>query len=133
MVGTVGKVFVTKVDSDSVEKDNSFSKAYAFYVALSETPAPIWIELFMTRYETTFTNLKRQMTIQGNRVRVVTAPGEEEDHVRFLRHVVDETNKDVDEYNKKLARQAAGQGALKKMEDAEAQQIKERLRRISII
>jgi len=128
----VGKVTIKAVDSDHVEKDDSFSKAYAFYIALSETPEPVWVELFMSRYESTFTSLKREMTIQGNRVRVVTAPGEEEDHVRFLRQVVDETNKDVDEYNKKLARQAAGQSALKKMEDAEARQIKERLKKISI-
>ena len=120
------------VDSDRVEKDDSFSKAYAFYVDLSETPEPIWTELFMTRYETTFTNLKREMTIEGNRIRVVTAPGEEESHVRFLRQVIDKTNQDVDEHNKKLARQQELERRFKATEDAEAQQIKERLRKISV-
>jgi hypothetical protein len=128
----VGKVTIKAVDLDRVEKDDSFSKAYAFYIALSETPEPIWVELFMSRYESTFTSLKREMTIQGSHVRVVTAPGEEENHVRFLRQVIDETNKDVDEYNKKLARQEEQERKFKAMEDAEAQQIKERLRRISI-
>jgi hypothetical protein len=128
----VEKVTIKAVDLDRVEKDDSFPKAYAFYIALSETPEPIWVELFMSRYESTFTSLKREMTIQGSHVRVVTAPEEEENHVRFLRQVVDETNKDVDEYNRKLARQEEQERKLKAMEDAEAQQIKERLRRISV-
>jgi hypothetical protein len=128
----VKKITINGVDTDHIEKDESFPKAYAFYVALSETPEQIWVEFFMSRYEGMFTSLKREMTIQGSRVRVVTAPGEEGEHVRFLRQVVDETNKDVDEYNKKLARQEQQGRKLKALEDAEAEQIKERLRKISI-
>jgi hypothetical protein len=128
----VKKIDISGVDTDRVEKDNSFPKAYAFYVALSQAPEPIWVELFMSRYESVFTNMKRGMTIQGGHIRVVTAPGEEEEHVRFLRQVVEETNKDVDEHNRKSARQEEQERRFKAMEDAEAQQIKERLRRISI-
>lgn len=128
----VQKVLIQAVDPDRIEKDDSFPKAYAFYVVLTTTPDPIWVELFISQYENRFYNLKREMTIHGDRIRVVTAPGEEENHVRFFRQLVDETNKQVDEYNKRLADREARERRFKEQEDAEAEQIRERLKKISI-
>ena len=81
----VETITIKGVDVDRIEKDDSFSKAYAFYVQLSATPDPIWIELFMSLYESTFQELKREMTIRGNQIRVVTAPDEEE-KASLLKH-----------------------------------------------
>ncbi len=128
----IEKVIIKAVDSEQIEKDDSFPKAYAFYIVLSQTPDPIWFELFISRYENTFYNLKREMTIHGGRIRVVTAPGEEENHVRFFRRLVEETNKDVDDYNKKMSEMVARENAKKGKEDAEADMIRERLKKISI-
>ena len=126
----VETITIKGVDVDRIEKDDSFSKAYAFYVQLSATPDPIWIELFMSLYESTFQELKREMTIRGNQIRVVTAPGEEENHITFLRGLVEETNKEVDEYNKVQARREELGRRMELQKDAEAQQIRERLKKI---
>ena len=128
----VQKVLIQAVDTDRIEKDDSFPKAYAFYIVLTSAPDPIWVELFVSQYENRFYNLKREMTTHGDRIRVVTAPGEEENHVRFFRELVNETNKQVDEYNKKLTDTEARERRFREQQDAEAQQIRERLKKISI-
>jgi len=128
----INKVTIQKVDSERIEKDDAFPKAFAFYIVLTETPHPIWVELFISRYERAFYNLKREMTIQGRDIRVVTAPGEEAGHVDFYRRLVDETNQAVDEYNKALAQEEARLRRMGDQETAEADAIRERLRRLQL-
>lgn len=128
----IDKVTIEKVDSERVEKDDAFPKAYAFYIVLSGTPHPIWVEIFLSRYEGRFYNIKREMTIHGRELRVVTAPGEEQQHVEFFRRLVDETNGMVDEYNKQLERQEASRRRMEDKEATEADAIKERLRKLQV-
>lgn len=128
----IEKVKIEKVDSERVEKDDAFPKAFAFYIVLTETPHPIWVELFMSRYEGTFYNLKRGMTIQGCQIRVVTAPGEEASHVEFFRRIIEQTNQALDEYNRQLAEEERVLRRLEDKEAAEAEEIKERLRKIQV-
>ena len=128
----VERITIKDVDVDRIEKDDSFSRAYAFYVQLSATPDPIWIELFMSLYESTFQELKREMTIRGNQIRVVTAPDEEENNIEFLQSLVKRTNEKVDEYNQVQARREALERRMEQLKDAEAQRIRERLKKIRI-
>lgn len=128
----IEKVTIERVDSERVEKDDAFPKAYAFYLVLSATPHPIWVELFISRYEGTFYNLKREMSIQGREIRVVTAPDEEAQHVQFLRRLVDETNRAVDEHNTELAPQEARLRRMEDREAAEANAIRDRLRKLQV-
>ena len=128
----VERVTIKGVDVDRIEKDDSFSRAYAFYVQLSATPGPIWIELFMSLYESRFQERKSEMTIRGNQIRVVTAPGEEESNIEFLQSLVKTTNEKVDEYNQVQARREALERRMEQLKDAEAQRIRERLKKIRI-
>ena len=128
----INKVMIETVDTERIEKDDAFPKAFAFYIVLNGTPHPIWVELFISRYESTFFNLKREMTIQGREIRVVTAPGEEAQHVEFFRRLVDETNRAVEDYNKQLAKDEARHRKFADQEAAEAEQIRQRLRKIQV-
>jgi hypothetical protein len=128
----IEKVTIQAIDLDRIEKDDAFPKAYAFYIILSGTPHPIWVELFMSRYESGFYNLKREMTIQGKEIRVLTAPGEEVNHVEFFRRLVDETNRDVDEHNAESAEAEKRQRRLEDQEAVEAEEIRQRLRKIQV-
>ncbi len=128
----IEKVKVKSIDTERIEKDDSFPEAYAFYIELEVTPHLIWEEFFLRRYEGEWFNLKREMTIQGKEIRVVTAPGEEKSHVDFYRRLVEETNKDVDEYNRELAHQRERQSRLAQQESIEAKQIRDNLKKIQI-
>ncbi len=128
----VEKVTIKELDPDRIEKDDSFPRAYAFYIVLTATPDPIWVEFFVSHYEIKPYPLEKEVTIHGSQIRVVTASGEEEEHVRFVRELVDETNKAVDDYNKAAAEAEVRDRGTKQQEDAEAQQIRERLKKIRI-
>ncbi|PYV33973.1 MAG: hypothetical protein DMG22_07715 [Acidobacteria bacterium] len=128
----IEKVKIKSIDSERIEKDDSFPNAYAFYIELDTAPHAVWEELFLRRYESDWFNLKREMTIQGKEIRVVTAPGEEEHQVDFYRRLVEETNRDAEEYNRDLAQQSELASRVAQSESAEAQRIRENLKKIHI-
>ena len=129
---TTKKVEIRGIDTNSVEKDDSFPSALAFYVELSEVPDSIWRELFLSQYEQSWYNLKREVRVHGHKIRVVSAPGEEQGQVDFIKRVVQGTNEVVGRYNTEVMRQRelekkGQEGQTKIMEEA-----KERLRKVKV-
>ena len=45
---------------------------------------------------------KRQVTVIGNRLRIITAPNEIRDNIEWVKNLVRLTNEKVDEYNKEV-------------------------------
>ena len=70
--------------------------------------------------------------IHGSEIRMASLPGEEEKHVEFVRRLVDETNRAIDDYNRGLAEAEARDHSRRKRQDAEVEQIRERLKKIHI-
>ena len=132
MVDEIRKVTITKIDSDSVETDDSFPLGLAFHVYLSEVPDSVWRELFFSEYEQTWYSLKREMTVSGDKIRVVTAPGEEQGHVDFVKRLVEQTNKQVDMYNAEVKRQRDLQRQNLGREGKLVEEARERLKRVRL-
>ena len=128
----VKKISIKSVDTDLVEKDDSFPEALAFYVYLSEVPESVWREFFSSEYEQSWFNLKREVTVSGDRIRIVTSPGEEQQHIDFIKQVVERTNRQVDEYNGELERQQQLDAKNRAKESKLVEDAKERLKRVRL-
>ncbi len=128
----VKKVKIVELDPDSVEKDDSFPEALAFHVRLSDVPDSVWTEIFISEYEQTWFNLKREVTVRGDRIHVVTAPGEEQAHINFIKQLLEQTNAKVDEYNKEIEHEAQMAKRERAADLDIVEQAKERLRKVSL-
>jgi len=128
----VKKVNIVELDRDTVEKDSSFPEALAFYIRLSDVPGSVWTEIFVSEYEQAWFNLEREVSVRGDRIRVVTAPGEEQAHINFIKQLVEQTNTKVEEYNKEIEREAHMARREQSAQAEMVEQAKERLRKVSL-
>jgi hypothetical protein len=90
--------------SEQVEVDDSFPSAYAFFIQLDKTPDIIWQQNFFDEWKKSFFVLKRQVTLTGDRLRVVFLEDEEEAQLNFYRALIEAANRRVDEYNEDALR-----------------------------
>ncbi len=128
----VRKIRILAVDVDSVEKDDSFPSALAFYIRLSDFPDNVWREIFVNEYEQAWYNLKREVTVEGNRVRVVCAPGEEQGQIDFIKKLIEGTNQNVDRYNAQVDQQVEIEKLHQAKESKVVEEAKDRLKRVRI-
>ncbi len=126
------KIDIAGVDADSVEKDDSFPAALAFQIKLSDVPDNIWQEIFVSEYEQSWFNLKREVTLHGDRIRVVTAPGEEEKHIDFVKRLVSQTNDRAEEYNREVQRQRSIEERQTNEESKIVTEARERLKKVKL-
>lgn len=112
-----------------IEKDDSFPKAYAFELPLDSTPDNVWESIFEEEWKTSFYMLKRKVTIEGNKLRVITAPDEIEGKIEWVKSLVNSTNKRVEEYNKEMKRREEAEEAEKIREEETIRQMRGRLKK----
>jgi len=126
------KITIKEVDSETVEKDDSFPDGLAFYINLSGNPHSVWLEIFVSEYEQAWYNLKREVAVFGDRIRVVTAPGEEQGHIDFVKGLVSGTNQKVDLYNAEVERTLRAQDRKESVDANKVREAKERLKKVRI-
>lgn len=112
-----------------IEKDDSFPMAYAFELPLDSTPDDIWTSIFEDEWKTSFYMLKRKVTIERNKLKVITAPDEIEGKIEWVKNLVSLTNKRVEEYNKEMKRREEAEEAETKRREEIIKQMRERLKR----
>lgn len=87
------------IDTDKLEKDDSFPLAYAFYIVLDKEPDPTWRSLCADNLI-----MERAITIVGNKLRLVTSDSDDiERHVKSAKKLVELTNQRYKEHQKILS------------------------------
>lgn len=132
MLKKVATVDIINIDTETVELDNSFPGAYAFYIKLSARPEPRWVHIFNFEWERSIYLMKREIRIAGDRLRVISGADDNiEKHVDFVRTLVKKTNQRIEEDNRRseLAEQRRrGRG---EWVEKEKEEIRKKLRGLS--
>ena len=117
------------IDSEKlkIEKDDSFPSAYVFELPLDSTPDRVWESLFENQWKRTFDMLKRKVTVEGDKLKVVTTPDEIKDKIKWVMRLVDSTNSEVERYNEQMKRKEEAKEREKKSVEETIKDVRERL------
>jgi len=109
------KEFVKKVNlvegidmsTVTISKDHYYPKAYLIDLPLDSTPDHAWLDLFEGVWGTTRRMWDRKLFVVGDKLRLVTTTENIEDKLDWVKVVVQQTNKSVEEYNVQAASREA--------------------------
>ena len=116
------------LDKLHIKKDDSFEMAYAVEIPLDSTPDDIWEQCFEREWKASFYNLKRQVTVEGDKLRAVTAPDEIKGRIEWIRKLVEATNRCVEKSNKEMLQREKAEQARKKKEEEDIKKMREALK-----
>lgn len=86
-------VRIVKIDMDNIVKDPSFESAWAVYAYLDKAPDRRWGDYFDYAYRNMVNTDKRPLRLEGDRIRVVYAKGDNlQSHIDFVKGVVNTAN-----------------------------------------
>jgi hypothetical protein len=125
------KVSLKPIDPDQlkIEKSYEFEEAYAVWVELDSSPDHVWTTLFYQQLKESLYSMKRQVTVDGNKLRIVTAPDEVKDKIEWVKGLVKSTNERVEAYNKEVEQERT-KGEEKRLREQEAiQKMKDSLKK----
>lgn len=117
--------------SEQVEVDDSFPSAYAFFIQLDKTPDIIWQQKFFDEWKKSFFILKKQVTLVGDKLKVVFLEGEEEAQLNFYRALIEAANRRVDEYNEDVLRKKQREDRHEQDRQTTIERLRHRLQRLS--
>jgi len=131
--GRMNDITIKSVDVDKLEKDDSFPSAYAFYISLDKEPDSTWRYLFDDSWRASLYPMKRPITVEGNKLRLVTADSDNlEEHVRFAKQLLEQTNQRYKEHQGRLSDEEKRKKAeLEKIEKTK-NDLRKKLKRVSI-
>jgi hypothetical protein len=121
MVYSSGKVNLKPVDPDKlkIEKSALLVGAYVFALELDSTPDHHWVLAFEAEVQAgRYMHARTPVAVVGNKLEVLTLPDEIKDKVKWIKGLVDSTNKSIEKYNEqvKQRREAEQQKQLNEQE-----------------
>ena len=88
------EIKISSVDTENVEKDDSFETAYAFFVKLNKSPDSAWESLFENYWKNMLYSMKRSAIVGGDNIRLVYGKDDPlQSLIDFLNQVISHTNK----------------------------------------
>lgn len=105
------------IDADKIKikRDHYFPNAYIIDLPLDSTPGHVWQDILEREWKSSRHLWDRKLFVIGDKLRLVTPPSDIKRKIDWVREVIEQTNKSIDEYNQKA--------------EARAAQIKEQLKR----
>ncbi len=95
-------VEIIGVDADTLEKDETFPEAHAFYIKLSDEPDNVW-RSYLAKWSNALGAMPRKIDVVGDRLRLVFVHGDNiQNYAKYAAELVKWVNKRVKEYNKKV-------------------------------
>jgi len=85
----------------SVSKDHHFSNTYIIELPLDSTPNYVWQDIFERVWRSSRDVWDRKLAIVGNKLRLITTLDNMEEKLDWIKHVIEQTNKAIDEYFQK--------------------------------
>lgn len=94
-------VEIIAVDTDTVEKNETFPEAYAFYIKLSDEPDNVW-RSYLAKWNNALDVMQRKVEVVGDRLRLVFVYGDNiQGYAQYVAQLVKMVNERIMEYNKK--------------------------------
>jgi predicted RNA-binding protein with PIN domain len=119
---------IVSVDRDTVEKDEAFPEAYAFYINLSDKPDSLWERYFEDERQHAFYSMKREIKVVGDKLRLVFGYGDNiESHVKFARQLVEGTNKRIEEHYRRAEQEEKRELAIQEEIEGKKEEIRKKL------
>ena len=90
------------VDAGTLEKDETFPEAHAFYIKLSDGPDNVW-RSYLAKRNNALDAMQRKIDVVGDRLRLVFVYGDNiQNYDKYAAQLVKWVNERVMEYNKKV-------------------------------
>lgn len=86
----------------SIEKDRYFHDAYIVDLPLEDIPDHVWQDIFEREWKSSRHLWDRKLFIIGNKIRLITTEDDFKEKLDWVEHVINQTNKAVDEYNRSI-------------------------------
>jgi len=103
MVKKVEIAEVVDIDTVTVELDNSFPGAYAFYIKLSRKPEHQWVHMLNFEWDRAVYLMKREIRVVGDRLRLISGADDNiQKHVDFATKLVKKINARIEEDNRRI-------------------------------
>lgn len=123
---------IINVDTETVRKDASFPAAFAFYIKLSGRPDRQWVEIFKHEWGKSKYLMKRDISVIGDRLRLVSGEGDNiQNHVALARDLVKRTNERVEEDNRRIELMEKRKRDWREETEKKKEEIRRKLREIS--
>ena len=123
-------VEIIGVDTDTVEKDTTFPKAYAFYIQLSGKPDSVW-ERYLGQWKNALYQMKREIIVIDDKLRLVFEYGENlRNYVKYAKFLVKWVNERVEEHNRQLELKEKKAKAEQDTDQKKEEEIRRKLREL---
>jgi hypothetical protein len=86
----------------SIERDRYFHGAYIVDLPLETTPDHVWQDIFDREWKSSRHLWDRKLFIVGDKIRLITTEEDFKEKLDWVEHVINQTNKAVDEYNRSI-------------------------------
>jgi len=107
---TAKKVNLLKpVDADkiAIKRDHYFSDAYSIDFPLDFTPDHVWQDIFEREWKSSRHLWDRKLFVIGDRLRLITMMDEMESKLDWVKQIIDQTNKEIEDYNREAEARTA--------------------------
>jgi len=125
------------VDKITIKRDLYFRRAYIIDLPLDSMPDHVWQDIFEQEWKSSRHLWDRKLFVLGDKLRLVTTANEIEEKLDWIKQVIEQTNKGIEEYNREAeARRAQiGEQVKRQMleEEAKVEGIRNVLRRRYIV
>ena len=88
------------VENITINRDRYFPNAYIIDLPLDSIPDHIWQDIFDRTWKSSRHLWDRKLFVISDRLRLVTTANEFGDKLDWIEEVINETNKNIDEYNR---------------------------------
>jgi hypothetical protein len=108
------------VDKITIERDHYFQGAYIIDLPLDSTPDHVWQDIFEHKWKSSRYLWDRKVFVMGDKLRLLSTPNELGSKLDWIKQVLEQTNKGIDDYNREVRISPIGKRAKKKRLEDEA-------------
>lgn len=116
------------VDKITIRRDRYFPNAYMIDLPLDSMPDHVWQDIFERKWKSSRHLWDRKLFAMGDRLRLVTTANEFGDKLDWVKQVIKETNKTIDEYNLAVQKEEE-----RRIEETQKQKLWEEKSRVEMI
>jgi hypothetical protein len=90
------------VDADKINitRDHYFKGAYVIDLPLDRSPDHVWQDIFDREWRASRRLWDRKLFIISDKLRLITTPDELEEKIDWTKQIIQQTNEEIDEYNR---------------------------------
>lgn len=92
------------IDADKINitRDHYFKGAYVIDLPLERSPDHAWQDIFDREWRASRRLWDRKLFIINDKLRLITTPDELEEKIDWIKQIIEQTNEEIDEYNRTM-------------------------------